>query len=70
MTTYKISISGLAQKQLNKLPDNLAKRLIDAIYKLAENPRPSGHKKLKGRDGYRVRVGDYRIIMKYLITNY
>lgn len=29
---------------------------------LTLNPRPQGHKKLKGREGYRIRVGDYRII--------
>jgi len=29
---------------------------------LADNPRPQGCKKLKGRDGYRIRVGNYRII--------
>jgi mRNA interferase RelE/StbE len=28
----------------------------------ADNPHPSVHKKLKGRDGYRIRVADYRII--------
>ena len=33
-----------------------------AIYALADNPRPQGYKKLKGRDGYRIRVADYRII--------
>ncbi|HWZ21443.1 MAG TPA: type II toxin-antitoxin system RelE/ParE family toxin [Cytophagaceae bacterium] len=33
-----------------------------SIYALAKNPRPSGCKKLKGRDGYRIRVADYRII--------
>ncbi len=33
-----------------------------AIYNLAENPRPIGYKKLKGREGYRIRVGDYRVI--------
>ncbi|WP_223682274.1 type II toxin-antitoxin system RelE family toxin [Flavobacterium hibisci] len=32
------------------------------IYDLAENPRPQGYKKLKGRPGYRIRVGDYRVI--------
>jgi mRNA interferase RelE/StbE len=62
MPVYKITISALAQKQLNKLQDNIAKRLIEAIYKLAENPRPVGYKKLKGREGCRIRVGDYRII--------
>jgi mRNA interferase RelE/StbE len=29
---------------------------------LEENPRPAGYKKLKGRDGYRIRAGNYRII--------
>lgn len=33
-----------------------------AIYNLANNPRPAGCKKLKGRDSYRIRVADYRII--------
>ena len=32
------------------------------IYDLADNPRPQGYKKLKGRKGYRIRVGNYRII--------
>ncbi|WP_407640573.1 type II toxin-antitoxin system RelE family toxin [Algoriphagus boritolerans] len=32
------------------------------MYNLAENPRPIGYKKLKGRDAYRIRVLDYRII--------
>jgi mRNA interferase RelE/StbE len=62
MPVYKITISKTAQKQLDKLQDNIANRLIEAIYNLAEDPRPTGCKKLKGRDGYRVREGDYRII--------
>jgi mRNA interferase RelE/StbE len=32
------------------------------IISLADNPKPQGCKKLKGRDGFRVRVGNYRII--------
>jgi len=32
------------------------------MYSLAENPRPHGYIKLKGRAGYRIRVGNYRII--------
>jgi len=62
MPVYKITISKTAQKQLDKLQDNIANRLIEAIYSLAEDPRPAGCKKLKGRDGYRVREGNYRII--------
>jgi len=62
MSVYKITISRPAQKQLQKLPDNIARQLTNSIYKLAENPRPVGYKKLKGRDGYRIKSGDYRII--------
>lgn len=32
------------------------------MYGLAENPRPFGFRNLKGREGYRIRVGNYRII--------
>ncbi len=66
MPSYKITISKLAQKQLDKFADNLASRLIDALYTLANDPRPPGCKKLKGRDGYRIRVGDYRIIYEII----
>jgi mRNA interferase RelE/StbE len=34
--------------------------------RLANDPRPAGCKKLKGRDGYRIRVGDYRIIYQII----
>ncbi|WP_194976607.1 type II toxin-antitoxin system RelE family toxin [Aquiflexum lacus] len=33
-----------------------------SITNLKENPRPFGYKKLKGREGFRIRTGDYRII--------
>ncbi len=29
---------------------------------LSDNPRPYGYLKLKGREGYRIRVGDYRVL--------
>jgi len=36
---------------------------------LAKNPRPAGYKKLKGRDGFRIRVGDFRIIYEVIDSN-
>ena len=33
-----------------------------AIGQLAETPRPQGCLKLRGREGWRIRVGDYRVI--------
>ncbi|MBO9635349.1 MAG: type II toxin-antitoxin system RelE/ParE family toxin [Chitinophagaceae bacterium] len=37
-------------------------QIKNSILQLADNPRPHGYKKLKGRDGYRIRVGDYRVL--------
>jgi mRNA interferase RelE/StbE len=44
------------------LSDAIANPILSAIGSLSDNPRPQGYKKLKGRKGYRIRVGDYRII--------
>ena len=62
MAKYNISISKTARKQLDKIPDKAAYPIFEAIHELANNPRPHGCKKLKGRSGYRIRKGDYRII--------
>jgi mRNA interferase RelE/StbE len=62
MPKYKIDIKPAAQKQLDKLPNADAEIIIDVILKLSNNPRPIGYKKLKGRNGYRIRKGNYRII--------
>lgn len=61
MHEYTIFITKTAQKQLNKLPNDVAEMLLVFIQTLGADPRPPGCKKLKGRDGYRVRQGDYRI---------
>lgn len=62
MPKYSVQLSRKAAKQLDKIPDKTAFKLLDAIEVLKENPRPNGCKKLKGRNGYRIRKGEYRII--------
>lgn len=62
MPKYSILITKTVQKQLDNLPEKTVINLINCIEKLADNPRPSGYKKLKNRNGYRIRKGDYRII--------
>jgi mRNA interferase RelE/StbE len=62
MLKYTIVLTKKAKKQLDKLPDNIAEPIIQTIATLEFNPRPTGCKKLKGREGYRIRKGDYRII--------
>jgi len=51
-----------AQKQLDKLTNNVADPIINAIANLENEPRPNGSIKLKGREGYRIRIGNYRVI--------
>ena len=59
---YSVTLSPLAVRQLDMLNENQMKPIIRAFEVLKVNPRPSGVKKLKGRPGYRVRAGNYRII--------
>ncbi|MEY2828883.1 MAG: hypothetical protein RIQ33_741 [Bacteroidota bacterium] len=59
---YTIFVERYAQKQIAKLNKSAIPLIKNAIAELADNPRPSGYKKLKGEDAYRIRVGDYRII--------
>ncbi len=60
--SYSVFILRRAQKELAQLPEAAYERTKDAIRKLAENPWPRGCRKLSGRDGWRIRVGDYRVI--------
>ncbi|MBI2846866.1 MAG: type II toxin-antitoxin system RelE/ParE family toxin [Chloroflexi bacterium] len=47
---------------MNKLPAAVHTRISRRILSLEDNPRPRGTKKLSGREEYRLRVGDYRIL--------
>lgn len=59
---YQLVIDRYAQKQLGRIPPPHFNRIIKAIQLLADNPRPVGYRKLTGRPGYRIRIGDYRVI--------
>ncbi len=54
---------------LNKIPRNVAKLIREKLEAIAANPYAEhlNAKKLQGRDGYRLRVGDWRVI--YEIQN-
>ncbi|MCK9873265.1 type II toxin-antitoxin system RelE/ParE family toxin [Nocardiopsis dassonvillei] len=62
MSRYAIEIKASARKELRKLDGSVRKRIVEAVADLADDPRPDGCKKLKARDGYRIRVGDYRVV--------
>ncbi|NEU08886.1 type II toxin-antitoxin system RelE/ParE family toxin [Flavihumibacter sp. R14] len=60
--TYKVVIRKKAIKVLEEINEPYYSKIKAAIYSLADVPRPQGYKKLKGRDAFRIRVADYRII--------
>jgi mRNA interferase RelE/StbE len=65
---YDLEIKKSAQKELDALNDALFNRVDRKILSLAENPRPSGCKKLRGfRDQWRLRVGEWRVV--YIIDD-
>jgi len=48
---------------MNNLPnDSLRRRVIAKILGLADYPYPRGAQKLRGQAGFRVRVGEYRVM--------
>jgi len=59
---YEIRFHPGAAREYRRLQGPLRERIRDAVDGLAEDPRPAGVVKLAGRDDYRVRVGDYRIV--------
>jgi len=63
MNRYQIEIKTSAKKELARLPRQIAEKVVERIKWLADNPRPDGCKKLRGKDSvYRIRVGDYRVV--------
>ena len=60
--SYRICIDRQAQKEFNDLPPDVRGRAKESVLALANDPRPRHSRKLTGREGWRIRVGDYRVI--------
>ena len=61
---YKVVTTKSFAKALSRLPVNLQKRIVEKIKAVAADPYASHNNvtKLQGRDGYRLRIGDWRVI--------
>jgi len=59
---YNIAWSETSKIQLKKLDKSLAKRVVDKVESITGDPFKHV-KRLKASDLYRLRAGDYRIIM-------
>ena len=58
----KLFITSRAQKELDHIPDPLAKNIARHVLTLATNPHPPQSKKLQGENNWRLRVGSFRVI--------
>jgi mRNA interferase RelE/StbE len=47
---------------MDKLPALIHRRISRKVLLLEDNPRPRDAKKLSGREEYRLRAGDYRVL--------
>ena len=62
---YSVRLAGkLVQKQIDCLPAGIKERIEEAIEELANDPRPTGVRKMKGKlkGCWRIRAGSYRIL--------
>ncbi len=59
---YRLIIENRAAKEVELLHGEMLDRVVKAIDSLKQNPRPQGIKKLFMDDGWRIRVGDYRVL--------
>ena len=63
MAKYKILIKASAAKEIEKIRTQKDRsRVVKKIRSLADDPRPRGCEKLSGKELYRVRQGNYRIV--------
>lgn len=61
-----VSYSRSALKTLRKMPRDTAERIMGKVDQYAADPASQANnvKALQGRDGIRLRVGDWRVIMR------
>lgn len=63
MAYYNVQIlPSVIRKDLAKIPKADAQKIMGRIKSLEDNPRPAWSKKLSGREEYRARQGNYRIL--------
>lgn len=58
----RIFFKRSAEKELLSLPKPIAKKIFQKIILLTKNSYVQGSQKLEEGKGYRIRIGDYRIV--------
>jgi mRNA interferase RelE/StbE len=62
VTRYTVEIKRSAEREMDRLSEDVHRRITEGILALETNPRPPASRKLRGGKGYRVRIGDYRVL--------
>ena len=59
---YRVLIARAAERELDRLPEAVRRRIASRILDLENDSRPPGTKKLREREEYRLRIGSYRVV--------
>ena len=59
---YTVYLKRSAEKEMQHLPPKIHDKIVAVLLQLKENPYPRNVKRLRGREGVRIRVGDYRVL--------
>jgi mRNA interferase RelE/StbE len=63
MPQYKVELlDRRTQRQLDRIHESDLGRISDAILELEGDPRPRGCRRLRALEGWRIRVGSWRVI--------
>jgi len=60
--SYTVLGLSAIERELARLRKKDYEKIEAAILRLGEDPRPANCQKLKGRDAWRIRIGEYRVI--------
>jgi mRNA interferase RelE/StbE len=62
--SWHVEVQRSAEKEFANLSPQMRERITKALRAMIDDPFPRGFKKLKGSEGYRIRVGDYRVLYR------
>lgn len=61
--TYRVEFTSAAARPVKKLPRPTRDKVLSAVARLSDDPRPRGATTLVGEQiAWRMRIGDYRVI--------
>jgi len=59
---YRIDLVRSAERERHALPVAIRQRVVTRLLRLSDEPHPRGSRELSQGPGWRLRVGDYRVL--------